>query len=103
MTVFFSPFPTIVPTGVPVDWNHDGDFNDTGVIADINKDGKLTILHVHDRLGMRGPASRMGQPTTPSSRSVAATPPIGKPYPSWPSGNTTTCFWAPGKAATFTA
>jgi hypothetical protein len=35
-------------TGVPVDWNHDGDFNDTGVIADINGDGKLTILHGHD-------------------------------------------------------
>jgi hypothetical protein len=48
MTVFFSPFPTIVPTGVPVDWNHDGDFDDTGVIADINRDGKLTILHGHD-------------------------------------------------------
>jgi hypothetical protein len=48
MTVFFSPFPTIVPTGVPVDWNHDGGFNDTGVIADINKDRKLTILHGHD-------------------------------------------------------
>jgi hypothetical protein len=35
-------------TGVPIDWNGDGDLNDTGVIADINNDGKLTILHGHD-------------------------------------------------------
>jgi hypothetical protein len=48
MTVFYSPWMNIIPTGVPVDWNHDGDFNDTGVIADINNDGKLTILHGHD-------------------------------------------------------
>jgi hypothetical protein len=48
MTVFYSPWMTITPTGVPVDWNHDGDFNDTGVIADINRDGKLAILHGHD-------------------------------------------------------
>jgi hypothetical protein len=35
-------------TGVPIDWNGDGDLNDTGVIADINNDMKLTILHGHD-------------------------------------------------------
>jgi hypothetical protein len=48
MTVFYSLWMTITPTGVLVDWNHDGDFDDTGVIADINRDGKLTILHGHD-------------------------------------------------------
>src|SRR5512145_779153 len=40
---------------------------------------------------------------TPSSKSVAATPPTGNPYPSCPSGNTTICFLTPGKVETFTA
>lgn len=35
-------------TGVPVDWNRDGDVQDVGVVADINNDGKYTVLHGYD-------------------------------------------------------
>jgi hypothetical protein len=48
LTAYYLPYMIITPTGLPVDWNRDGDFDDTGVIADINGDGKLTVLHGHD-------------------------------------------------------
>ena len=41
--------------------------------------------------------------TTPSSMSNAATPPMGKPYPSWPSGITSEAFSMPGRVATLAA
>ena len=41
--------------------------------------------------------------TTPSFSSVAATPPTGNPYPSCPSGSTTTCPTMPGSDATLAA
>ena len=39
----------------------------------------------------------------PSSASMAATPPTGNPYPSWPSGSTTTWPTTPGIDATLVA
>ena len=39
-----TPFVRIPTNGSPIDWNKDGNFTDTGVIAEINGDGQSTQL-----------------------------------------------------------
>jgi hypothetical protein len=44
----YHPGPHYTVTDVSVDWNGDGDFKDQDDLADINKDGRYTVLHGHD-------------------------------------------------------